>query len=170
MNDLEPKKSLFRLSNELLEIEQILVEQGGELTPELEAAHVKSLAESKQKVTDYCLFLDHIHHQKAFIMQQIENAESHIKRLEALELRLEGMSILALENSNKDKLEGFNGRFIGTRRSASVDIYDDTLIPKDYVKIETKEKISKEMIKEALDSGKEVPGARIIEKKNFRYK
>lgn len=53
-------------------------------------------------------------------------------------------------------------------KSTAVEIYDEKLIDKKFIKIETKEKISKTDIKNALKAGKEVQGARLVENKNLK--
>lgn len=53
-------------------------------------------------------------------------------------------------------------------KSTAVEIYDEKLIDKKFIKIETKEKISKTDIKNALKAGEEVQGARLVENKNLK--
>ncbi|GEM_PF-2512853 len=56
------------------------------------------------------------------------------------------------------------------RKSDSVDIPDDTLIPDEYIKTEVKKTPDKKAIKEALKAGKEVRGAFLIDKNNLQVK
>ena len=53
-------------------------------------------------------------------------------------------------------------------KSTAVEIYDEKLIDKKFIKIETKEKISKTDIKNALKAGEEVQGAKLVENKNLK--
>lgn len=58
---------------------------------------------------------------------------------------------------------------ISYRKSESVEIQDEGLLPMDYL-IEQPAKIDKAGIKEALKSGKEVAGAVLVEKQNIQIK
>lgn len=59
---------------------------------------------------------------------------------------------------------------LSLRKSKSVNIYDESLIDKKFIEIETKEKISKTEIKKAIETGENVQGANIVEKNNLNIK
>jgi len=51
-----------------------------------------------------------------------------------------------------------------------VNIYDESLIDKKFIEIETKEKISKTEIKKAIEAGENIQGANIVEKNSLNIK
>jgi hypothetical protein len=59
---------------------------------------------------------------------------------------------------------------LSDRLSTSVDVYDEAVIPKKFTEKETIVKIVKKLIKEALDSGKKVPGAKLSTNHNTQIK
>ena len=59
---------------------------------------------------------------------------------------------------------------LSLRKSKSVNIYDESLIDKKFIEVETKEKISKTEIKKAIEAGENVQGANIVEKNSLNIK
>lgn len=70
-------------------------------------------------------------------------------------------------NAGIDKIETPIGKIAFTN-STSTEIYDEKLIDKKFIEIETKEKILKEKIKKAIKAGEEVQGARLVQNKNLK--
>jgi len=59
---------------------------------------------------------------------------------------------------------------IGWRESVSVDIYDPSKIPPEYVREKTEYAPAKAEIKEALEAGREIPGAALLYKNNIQIR
>lgn len=59
---------------------------------------------------------------------------------------------------------------ISWRKSESVEISDVSKIPKEYIKTKIEESPDKTTIKEALKSGKQVPGAELVSKNNLQIR
>lgn len=70
-------------------------------------------------------------------------------------------------NTGIEKIETPLGK-ISLTKSTSTEIFDEKLIDKKFIEIETKEKISKTKIKEAIKAGEEVQGARLVENRNLK--
>ena len=106
----------------------------------------------------------------------LNGVDEEIKRLQALK-----KSISNQINSRKEyivrnmeimgitKIETELGN-LSLRKSKSVNIYDESLIDKKFIEIETKEKISKTEIKKAIEAGENVQGANIVEKNSLNIK
>ena len=106
----------------------------------------------------------------------LNGVDEEIKRLQALK-----KSISNQINSRKEyivrnmeimgitKIETELGN-LSLRKSKSVNIYDESLIDKKFIEIETKEKISKTEIKKAIETGENVQGANIVEKNSLNIK
>ena len=104
----------------------------------------------------------------------IEALDTEIKRLKVMkEAREKALNKFktyiksAMLVNNIENIETTIGTIRFTK-STSTEIYDESLIDKKFIEIETKEKISKEKIKAALKAGEEVQGARLIENKNLK--
>ncbi len=169
MSDIE-KKSLYAISHELVAIENLIIDQDGFITEDQELKLTNALALSKEKVTNYCVYLDHIKSKREFVAQQVKKANEYIASLDKLNDKLEAMAMRALEHSTEGKLEGFNGHFLATRKSKSVEITDADRLPLIMTRTVTKIEPDKIAIKKELDAGNEVTGAKLVEKLHFRYK
>ena len=104
----------------------------------------------------------------------IEALDTEIKRLKVMkEAREKALNKFktyiksAMLVNNIEKIETTIGTIRFTK-SISTEIYDESLIDKKFIEIETKEKISKEKIKAALKAGEEVQGAKLVENKNLK--
>ena len=104
----------------------------------------------------------------------IEALDNEIKRLQAMKDSLEKKlnkfecyikNVMVVNEIEKIETPIGNIKFT---KSTAVEIYDEKLIDKKFIKIETKEKISKTDIKNALKAGEEVQGARLVENKNLK--
>lgn len=106
----------------------------------------------------------------------VEMVEAEIERLKTVKARLK-KGIENFENyikynmvqMNVKKIETPLGNLSITQRTA-VDPYDESLIPKEFMKEETKYSPKKIEIKKAIEAGEEVPGARLIINTNFKIK
>lgn len=56
------------------------------------------------------------------------------------------------------------------RKSESVEVYDITQLPESFLKVKIEKSLDKDMIKKAIKSGVEVPGATVITKQNLQIK
>lgn len=74
-----------------------------------------------------------------------------------------------LKNEEVSKFETARCK-LSFRKSESVTIEDETLIPDEFIKTETIKNPMKNDIKKALKAGKEVPGAGLVENQNLQVK
>jgi hypothetical protein len=143
---------MFRLH---LQIE----ENGGELTQELEEQLTITEHDRESKCEGYVSVIRQLKSKSQLIKDEakrlLDAARTYDKSVERLEDNLLS-SIVQLGNIKTNFVS------ISTRRNKSVEIADDVEIPLQYqrVKIEA----NKTAIKEAIESGIDVPGATIVEK------
>lgn len=151
-------KNLFNIDAELYEVYSEIENNGGEMTPELEAALEITEAERMTKGEGY-----------VYVMKQLRS-KADLLRAEAKRLT----EIARQYESSADKLGDrllqsviAHGQIktafvtISTRKSKSVSITDESLLEADFWRI--KAEPNKTAIKEALESGQEVQGALIVE-------
>lgn len=107
---------------------------------------------------------------KIFREQQenINGTENEIKRLQKLKQgrekaleRFKDYIKFNLKNMDIKSIETTLGKII-LKETPAVDPYDENLIPKEFMKENIEYKPMKREIKKAIDSGIEVPGARIV--------
>lgn len=152
-------KNLFNINEDIFRLHQQIEENGGELTPELEEQLTITEDERESKCEGYVHVIRELKSRSQFIKDEakrlLDAARTYDKSVERLEDSLL-QSIVQLGSVKTNFVS------ISTRRNKSVEIDDNVEIPLAYqrVKIEA----NKTAIKEALESGVDVPGARIVEK------
>ena len=96
--------------------------------------------------------------------------EALAKRRQALAARIDWLkSYLGYNLQEGEKYESARGK-INWRKSESVEILDEQVIPEFYTKVEYNKKIDKKAIKDALKAGETVPGAELRQKNNLVIK
>ena len=100
--------------------------------------------------------------------ENINGTENEIKRLQKLKQgrekaleRFKDYIKFNLKNMDIKTIETTLGKII-LKETPAVDPYDENLIPKEFMKEKIEYKPMKREIKKAIDSGIEVPGARIV--------
>jgi hypothetical protein len=166
--------NLYQLTAEQARIEDLLEQNGGEMTPEIEEALTLTSEALPKKVDGY-----------GVIIRQFAAAEAacdaEIKRLQALkktavnaQRNLKDRVLYAMQTFGYDKLAGETTKF-STRKSSAVEVDDAVLMERYYGKIQefvatlpdwlTLEiKVSKQAIKDAYKATGITPeGAQVVE-------
>lgn len=159
---MENTKSLFAISQEYLDIIQILEEE--ECTPELETALQISRAELASKGTSYV-------HVIKKLENEIEGLKVYEEQIALIKKRknkvIEKLKTILLETVNQfGDIEGELFK-ITTRKSESVEITDSEKIPASFLDVKVTQTPKKAEIKAAIKKGVEVPGAELVENKNL---
>lgn len=161
--------NLYELTLEQIKINEMLEENGGELTPELEQALLITEENLNQKAEGYCKAI-------AIYNGQVASLEEEIKRLTAkkkvAENAVSRMKDALKSTMNVLELDKINaGTFtISTRKSKSLEVLDEALIPEDYKEIVTTIKVNKNAIKDAIKNGAEIEGVELKENKSIQIK
>jgi type IV secretory pathway VirB4 component len=158
-------KSLFQISQEYLQIAEQL--ENDELTPELEQALVINQDQFIVKAENYV----HIIKQLEADLEQAKKAKEQIRAFEDRKKRVLEKLESNLENAVKLYGPVEAGFYkLSLRKSESVEIQDESLIPIDYKNIKITEAPDKTAIKNALKEGYSVPGANLITNQNLQIK
>lgn len=165
------KQSLYNIEAEYLQLSEQLIENGGEATPELEQALAMNKENLETKSTNY-----------GFVIRKLEGEcaiiDAEMERLEKIKSSRE-KAVKRLKNNIVQAMEIFQVETIKTpilnlsiRTSEAVEIEDSALIHQQYKKTKTvtETSIDKVAIKEAIKSGKIVPGAILRTNKNLQIK
>lgn len=161
--------SLFKISADLQMIVNHLIENGGELTPETENSLMIKESELKQKVVDYATVIRSLEYDNAIIDEEIKRLQ-HMKKTRA-------NAVDRLKNAVSDAMQSFNIPEVETatakinfRKSESVEVLDEELIPKEYKRTVVKTAPDKTAIKKALKSGEQIPGCELLTNQNLQIK
>ena len=153
-------------------IETLLFETGGELNEELEGLLQFSLDQQegvKAIVDQYALTLDRIDSLGSHYSKQAMAIARILEGLEAAKTRIELNVKSTMQTMGIDSLKGHELEFKIRNNPASVDILDESLIPPEFTDLVMTTKIKKNEIKDALKDGKEVPGARLIQRQSLKF-
>jgi hypothetical protein len=159
-------QTLWQLTQEELSFIALMEENGGEVNDEI----IEELAIRREnfqyKAEAYAKFI-------LKLESEADQAAAEIKRIQALKKakentvqRLKDTLLAALMVFTEEDSKGIR-RYetplakLSTRRSQSVEILDDTLIPDDFWVI--KKEVSKSSISQAIKDGSEIPGAQMKE-------
>lgn len=163
------KVSLYQIEQKYLTLVESLIENGGELTPELET----ELAITKQDLQNKGVCY-------GFIVKELEGnidlIDLEIKRLNALKKPLVN-SIDRLKNNLSQAMQMFDVTELKTpllkinfRKSESVEVTDIDLLDADFVKTTITKAADKVAIKEAIKQGENVQGAILVTNQNLQIK
>lgn len=161
--------NIFQITSEFRDIENALIESGGELTPELENALKLNSEQLQQKGQGYGYLIKGMEYDVDVI-----NAE--IKRLQEMK-RVRVNSIERLKTTLKIAMELTGLHEIKTptlkvsfRKSESVQVDDVVLLDEKYVRTKVIKEADKTAIKEAIKAGEAVTGATLNINYNLQIK
>ena len=161
-------KNIYELTNQFMEL-QLLAEEGtfdeDVLKDTLEAleGEIEVKAENTGLVIKNLeVYAQGLKEESKRLLDRAKSIESNINSLKnnlAYSLQATGKT--------KFKTEHFNFSF---RKSESVSITDQSLLPADYINVKTTETPNKTAIKKAIKSGKVIMGAALLESQNLQIK
>lgn len=162
-------KTLFKIQQEYAELAYSLIENGGELTPELETALQINRDELESKAEGYGMVINQIDAECTMINNEIDRLQGLIdsrkKAIDKLKSRLSD----ALTSHGIDKVKS-NFINISFRKTESVEITDESLIPEGFMRKSVSMTPNKTALKDAIKNGELIMGARIVVKNNIQIK
>lgn len=168
---MENKQNLFDIIREFEELEFQIESNEGVLTDETAKKLEINGENLKDKLYAYSMVIKHKKSQIDFIKNQKQELEELIKKQTKSINDLEERIINALDVFETDKIIFDNGSYISKKKSTySTVIENEDLIPDNYFITEKVKKFDKKMIKDAIDSKLEVPGAYLKEKRGINNK
>jgi hypothetical protein len=157
-------KTLFQINQTYLVLAEVLEENGGELTPELEQALTIQQEELSAKSESYIHVIRKIEAEVEMAKAYEEQAKVYRKRKETVIARLKK----SLEDAAKlyGKYEA-GIHTVSTRKSEQVIITDAEKIPSEYLNRKIIETPDKSKIKAFLKNGEKVEGAELVTNQNL---
>jgi hypothetical protein len=161
--------SIYQIEQSYNQLAEELIDNGGELTPELSEALAITEEQLQNKSVAY-----------SFVIKQIDSEvdiiDAEIKRLQAMKKTRENASE-RLRANIKHAMELFNIDEIKTplvkinfRKSEAVEVDDVNQLPAPYKVVKVTEQADKMAIKEAIKNGAEIIGCRIVANRNLQIK
>lgn len=163
------KLSLYSIEAEYLQLAEILKDNGGELTEELEQALTINKENLTTKATNYAFVIKDMQHESNIL-------DAEIKRLQGMKkVRNNSVERLEFAIDNAMKLYGVEEILlpnlkINFRKSTSVKITDSAVLPKKFIKKKTTESVDVASISAALKAGEKVKGAELSTNQNLQIK
>ena len=161
--------TLFKISNDMQLIINELVANGGELTDDLQQMLEITQSELNHKATGYAQVIRAMEYDNDIV-------DAEIKRLQDIK-RVRKNAVERLKNALSGAMQQFDMDVIETpiskisfRSSQSVEIWDETLVPKEYKQQVISTKVDKLGIKKAIKNGESVTGATVVNNKNIQIK
>ena len=162
-------KNIYNITNEFLQLEAQLIENGGELTPELE----QSLIINKDE-------LQHKSIQSGYVIKSLSDnvdaIDNEIKRLQAMK-KVNENAIDRLKDTLSSAMQLFGIPELKTptlkinfRKSEQVIVHDVNSLPQMFKTIKVTEQPDKIKIKEAIKQGEDVIGCELVTVQNIQIK
>lgn len=151
-------KNLFNIDAELYEVYNEIENNGGEMTPELEATLEITQEERMTKGEGYVYVIKQLRSQADMIKSEIKRLQELAKRYENSADKLADTLLQSVVAHGQIKTALVT---ISSRKSKSVSITDESVIPAEFLRVKTEP--NKTAIKEAIEAGQEVEGALIVE-------
>ena len=161
--------NIFKIKSEYQQIVTQLIENGGELTPELELAMqiTKDNFHSKSESYGYCI--REINYNKEIIEREIERLQKLNRSCNKTIDRLKDNIEMAMNTFEVDKIETPLIK-ISFRKSESVEVEDVNQLPNEYKVIKVTEAADKFKIKDAIKAGETIEGCYLKNNRNIQIR
>lgn len=159
--------SLTELLNESSEIEKILADSGGELTPELEQRISNIDVNLPTKIDSYDYLIKRMANAAEFYKQRAQLFTKFSKSCDAISKRIKDSLKFKMINNGLTEISGIEVRFNLRNNKKTVFISDESAIPAKYKILITTEKVDLDKVKDDLEAGIHVPGADLLQSKSI---
>jgi len=151
-------KNLFNIDADLFALYNEIENNGGEMTPELEAALEIVEAERMTKGEGYVYIMKQLRSQADLLRAEAKRLTELARQYENSADKLGDRLLQSVIAHGQIKTAFVT---ISTRKSKSVSITDESLLEAEFLRIKCEP--NKTAIKEAIEAGQEVAGALIVE-------
>lgn len=165
--------TLYEINAQIQSILDRMYEEVDEETGEVNAELMTELTEMNEardmKLDNIGAYIKNLDAEAKAIKDEMDALK---KRLDSKKNKIERLKAYVADDlmSHGDTKKESARVVFSFRKSKAVEITDETLIPKDFLTIKTEVKPDKVEIKHAIDAGKEVPGAELVERQSLQIK
>lgn len=173
---MENKVTLYNLAQEYCDLENALFssvnEETGEVNVDIAEAVSKIQGDFNQKAIAVATVWRDFGRYVSDIKAEIDRLEVLKKRVEREQKRVEDYLTQACEMTGTVEIRGIYANITFRNNPPKVVLDDESLIPEEYIteKVKVEKSISKNKIKEAIQSGIEVAGARLVQERKIQIK
>lgn len=153
-------------------IESALIETGGEITPELsQLLEFKDYKENDliASIDATIMSIERLEKAIDYYEEQIESLQKLQKSIVDARKRFIDNLTHAMQSLEIDELKGLQRAVKFRSNPPSVEILDESLIPFEFKAVEIKERVDKRKVREALESGVQLGGARLVQGRSLRF-
>jgi hypothetical protein len=161
--------NIYNITTEFLQLEAQLIENGGELTPELEQSLIINKDELQHKSIQYGYVIKSL-------SDNVDAIDAEIKRLQSIK-KVNENAIDRLKDTLSSAMQLFGIPELKTptlkinfRKSEQVVVHDVNSLPQIFKTIKVSEQPDKIKIKEAIKSGEDVIGCELVTVQNIQIK
>jgi hypothetical protein len=161
--------NIYNITTEFLQLEAQLIENGGELTPEIEQTLIINKDELQHKSIQYGYVIKSL-------SDNVDAIDAEIKRLQGIK-KVNENAIDRLKDTLSSAMQLFGIPELKTptlkinfRKSEQVVVNDVNALPSDYKTIKVTEQADKIKIKNAIKSGEDVVGCELVTVQNLQIK
>lgn len=160
-NDPIPKnQSLAEIASEAMAIEEILLSQNGEVSPEIEKWIFEVETNLSKKADHYKFAMDRFNSTADLLKERAAEFTKAAKAIEGVSERLKGRIKEVMLFTGRLELHGRNYKFKIAPMQPKLVIHEQ-LLPIQYKRQVTSLEVDKELIKEAIKVGHEIKGVKI---------
>lgn len=166
---MNTNKSLIALQHEANALELAIIENNGEIPPELDEALTNVQIDLADKLDGYGFVMERFEKAlKPYWKDQLEFHQKVLKAIDAIPKKLKERLKFACadelkEGEKKIVKEGNKFKFTISKLAPTVHVIDDELLPEKYLKTETVEvtntTVDEDLLRKDLEDGVEVEGA-----------
>ena len=160
---LQPATTLTALVTEAMMIARQLMESGGELTPELEAALDVNQESLMRKVDGFVAIEDQFQAQEYYWKRKRDACDVIYKSFSGQIDRLRERVKFVMNEMGVTELKGDEHRYKLGKSVGRLIIEDEAKVPAEFKMIVQLTQVDKERVKAMLKDGFEVPGAKLLE-------
>jgi hypothetical protein len=157
---MSTENTLVSITAEMHAVIQQIIENGGELTPELESGFTEVGERLAEKTDAYAYFLDRLETEAEFWRSRADSLLKTAKACESLKKRLSGNIKFVMERLDQKEVCGSEMRFTLAKAKPALVIDEKALDPAYFMQV-TEMVPDKERIKSDLELGVPVPGAKL---------
>lgn len=157
----KPKKTLVQIAFEFESIMDEIANSEGELSTEMEEALKSSDLEFAKKIDAYGHCDSRMSQEIEYLKKKADILYARAKRIESAQDRMKDVLKTVMVAMELKKAQGEDYSFTLSESKPKVIVGDEMQLPRGYFKEEIVTKLSKDALREALEAGVVVPGARL---------
>jgi sucrose-6-phosphate hydrolase SacC (GH32 family) len=159
--------NIFQIQSEYVQLMNQLIDNGGEVTPEILEALQINQEQLESKAVNYVTVIRNLEAEADICTQEIKRLQELKKTRENAANRMRDAISNAMKLYEVETIETPTTK-ISFRKSEAIEIVNENEIPHEFLKVKTEP--DKTAIKAAIKSGQSVKGANLVTNKNLQIK